>query len=446
MFFRKFPMACLCLTLPLWLSGPALADAAKNRAAGVFDAAPEPLQNDEITVNQYGQLELLDNSYSPGGGASRIAPATTAQAHAATYGEIGKLSSRQLSTGIGRRITAIHNLKAKNGSDAPIASAAPATAAVFPSARPADQPVVTLDLPMPEPIFLGSSQAYPSVALASCSTRPHMRSWASAYGSWAKQNDRGTNEGFRYEEEGFVFGHDFEHGDVTMGLAAAIGSGTLDANSKLASTDVDTLQIGVYWSYDPVEGIFADLNVGAGYSWNRTDNSIASGLGNGKFRASSLFAGGNVGYTYTLDDLLRITPTIGLQWTQVHQSGWSEKTAANTAGNWYAQNDGNYVEIPLAVRASKGYEMLNGSIITPEVRAACILQVGDQTPTVRMGDSASGDATTIHGIDPGAARGLIGGGVKANFNACMDAFIDYNFEFRKGYRNSTLTTGLGLSF
>lgn len=391
MLSRKFSMVCLCLAASLWFSGLALA------ASGDY---------------------------------------------ATSFAEIEKLSSRQFNTGIGRRITAIHDLKAKGGTE----KAAAAADADAPYTTPSDQPVVTLDLPMPDPIFLGSSQAYPSASLTNCNDDPYVRMWASAYGGWTNQRNKGGKEGYNYDEEGFIFGYDMQHGDVTLGLAAALGSGELETKSKQTNTEVDTLQIGAYWSYDPVEGIFADLNVGAGYSWNRTNSSLLTGGNrNGKFHASSLFAGGNIGYTYTWDDLLRVTPTIGLHWTQVHQNSWSEKSTPDT-GYHFDKVDNNYFEIPLAVRVSKGYELTNGSIITPELRAAIIFEVGDSTPTVRVGEAGSSNTATLHGIDPGFGRGLIGGGVKANINACMDAFVDYNLEIRSGYRNSSLTTGVGFAF
>ena len=41
---------------------------------------------------------------------------------------------------------------------------------------------------------------------------------------------------------------------------------------------------------------------------------------------------------------------------------------------------------------------------------------------------------------------MVGAGVKMKFNERVDAFVDYNFEFRSGYKNHNVMAGLGLSF
>jgi hypothetical protein len=85
-------------------------------------------------------------------------------------------------------------------------------------------------------------------------------------------------------------------------------------------------------------------------------------------------------------------------------------------------------------------------ILTPEARAALVFDIGPSRPTVRTGFVGGDETTTLYGMDPGKFRMLVGAGVKANLSNSIDAYVDYNHEFRSGYRNSNLTGGVGVSF
>ncbi len=66
--------------------------------------------------------------------------------------------------------------------------------------------------------------------------------------------------------------------------------------------------------------------------------------------------------------------------------------------------------------------------------------------SVRTGYIGSDASATLYGVNPGKNRGLVGAGLKARFSRTVDAFIDYNLEFRSKYQNHNVMAGVGLSF
>ncbi len=236
-----------------------------------------------------------------------------------------------------------------------------------------------------------------------------------------------------------------------MGVSSAYSTGEIENNEGFTTTDVETFNMGAYASYNHRSGFFADANAGFGLSWNKTNTTdVIAGGGlrkEGKYRNTSFQMGTTVGYAFTLPQEFKIIPSIGLQYTHVRQQGWSEKIRSpSQIANWFGKSNSNYLSMPVQVRVNKTFSLGGEASITPEVRAAWIYEAKDPQARVRMGYVGSNASATLHGIDPGRSRGLLGIGVKAKFNRHVDAFVDYNFEFRSGYSNHNIMAGLGLSF
>ncbi len=273
------------------------------------------------------------------------------------------------------------------------------------------------------------------------------RIWLGGVGAWSKQKDRGGDLGYKYHLYGLAGGYDWERGDLTIGVAGSYAKGKMKGNDGTSKNDVDTMQIGAYASYDPVSGVFADANVSVGRSKNKLSDQDGVDTITGSFTNTNVSAGLNMGYTIQRGDL-RITPTLGVQWTHQKQGAWTEETSVGTPDR-YEANGNDYVEFPLAVRVNKAYQLQNGMVVTPEARAAYIFNAGDNAATVRTihPDLNNVDTTyTLTGTNPSNGRGLVGAGVKANLNSKFDAYVDYNYEFQSGFSKSNLNTGVGVSF
>ncbi len=270
------------------------------------------------------------------------------------------------------------------------------------------------------------------------------RIWAGGFGAFTRQNG---DDGYKYDSGGFILGYDRQFGqNITAGFTGAYSRGTQKDSGGQYKDDVDTMNLGLYASYDPQCGFYAEANLGFGYSWNKERQDFAAPLGGfneGKFQTYSFQAGGNVGYAFMLPAAFRVIPTVGLQFIHVHQKGYQQ---TGFAAMWKDSSTMNYVEIPLAVRLNKTFELGNGVSITPEVRGAWIIEAKKDEASVRTGYVGSAASTTLFGANSGRNRGLVGAGVKARFRNNVDAFIDYNLEFRNKYQNHNIMAGVGLSF
>ncbi len=341
--------------------------------------------------------------------------------HAITAGESIKETTRAFRSGVGNRLTVIHQARA--------AGAAGGMAGVASDNANAS---------------LGNGYYDDGMVVDRMD-----RLWVGALGAWGKQDNRYGTYGYKYDSQGVIAGYDWERGDFTIGASVGWTTGDMRTNDLSTHTDVDTMNVGLYASYDPVSGFFADANIGYGRSWNKATTSLTGtggGTRYGNFSNSAMQAGLNMGYTLECAEF-RITPTLGVQWTRVKQDGWTETAREpSLISNWFDDSNHDYFEVPIALRLSRAFQFANGVVLTPEARVAYIANIGDSAPTIRMGYVGSSDSTTLHGIDPGAGRGLVGGGVKANINHFLDAYIDYNYEFRSGYTNNSFTGGVGFSF
>ncbi|MCD7897045.1 MAG: autotransporter domain-containing protein, partial [Planctomycetaceae bacterium] len=274
------------------------------------------------------------------------------------------------------------------------------------------------------------------------------RIWAAGFGAWTKQRDRNGQPGYKYDAGGFILGYDREYGNFVFGISGAYSNGDIKNNDGFTKTDIDTFNVGLYGSYNPAcSGLFVDANVGFGFAWNDVNTNVAlGGTEKGKYRNTSFQAGGNVGYTFNFGDNFRFVPTVGLQYTHIHQEAWQEIATGNGTANFFEKNNSDFVSIPVAVRLNKTFEFGNGVRITPELRGAFIYEAKKNQPKVQMGYVGANYTTTIYGIDSGRSRGLVGAGVKAKLTRNVDVFVDYNFAFRKKYTSHNIMAGLGLSF
>ncbi|MCD8350984.1 MAG: autotransporter outer membrane beta-barrel domain-containing protein [Planctomycetaceae bacterium] len=342
--------------------------------------------------------------------------ATPEDVYSGASGENMRALQRNFTGRVGSRLTALHEGSAANGFAKAPAGSGNALASLFsPGCEVAD----TVD-----------------------------RLWLGGFGAWTRQSDKGDNVGYRYVSHGMVMGYDWEQsGDITLGVSGAYSTGDLDSHNDVARTKVETVNLAMYATYDPMNGLFADAAINYGQSWNKASLQTLTGYRTGRFNTHSFGAGVNVGYVFETEGGYRVTPMLGVQWSHLHQEGWNENASgAGVVAQWYDGTDDDYIEIPLTVRINRSFQLSNGMIVTPEARAAVMLDVGPSRSTVRTGFVGSPELTTLHGIDPGKARALIGAGVKANLTNAIDAYMDYNHEFRSGYRNSNLTGGVGLSF
>lgn len=88
----------------------------------------------------------------------------------------------------------------------------------------------------------------------------------------------------------------------------------------------------------------------------------------------------------------------------------------------------------------------NGGFITPEIRAALVIDAKQSRPFTNSGFSGTTGSAYMQGVDPGRTYWRMGAGVAGRFNQCVDFNLDYNYSTRSGYSSHQLTAALGLNF
>jgi uncharacterized protein with beta-barrel porin domain len=272
------------------------------------------------------------------------------------------------------------------------------------------------------------------------------RIWAGGFGAFTRQGNDNGDYGYDYDAGGFILGYDHHFGkNITVGVTGAYSHGRVEGNEGYSQTDIDTMNLGLYASYDPQGGFYAEGNLGLGFTWNdESEELFGDRYRNGEYDTTSFQVGGNVGYAFLLPSAFRVIPTVGMQFIHVNQDDYQQ--TGNGLPMWRDSVSANYLEIPFAMRVNKTFDLGDGISLTPELRAAWILEAKKDDVTVRTGYVGSGESVMLLGANTGRNRGLIGAGMKARFNNSVDAFVDYNLEFRNKYLNHNIMAGMGLSF
>ncbi|MDR3204602.1 MAG: autotransporter outer membrane beta-barrel domain-containing protein [Deltaproteobacteria bacterium] len=281
------------------------------------------------------------------------------------------------------------------------------------------------------------------------------RIWFNGFGTFHKQRDVNNLRGYDYNSGGLVLGYDREVAalpGLTLGLNGAWSRGKLKNNDGLAKTDVDTFSLGAYGSYNFSNGLFFDLSFTYGWGDNETEvNHILGYLTRGDFDSQSFSASLNAGYKINLTDNVRLTPSLGLQYTHLKQDGWRERVISDPStiglavGNWFGDVKADMLEIPvnLALEATINAGTV---IVTPEFRIGGVFVADKPKNALTMGFLGAPGSMTIYGIDTVKSRFKGGAGVKVQFNDLVDLSANYDIEAASHYTAHSGFIGLGFSF
>jgi outer membrane autotransporter protein len=207
------------------------------------------------------------------------------------------------------------------------------------------------------------------------------------------------------------------------------------------------MSIGVYGSYVLPNSLFFDLTASYGHSQN--DSSVSLPLGgtkSGSFDINTWLVGARVGKIISLDSI-NITPTIGLRYLSVHQDGWRETISGGGVGlaNWFSKRNEQIVEVPLQVKINGSFS--SGSVsITPELRLGWTFLAKKPDNELNIGFVGSAMSTAVYGTRPKSSSFQAGAGVKVSITQNVDAFINYDLDLAKGYRNHVASGGLAFNF
>jgi outer membrane autotransporter protein len=280
------------------------------------------------------------------------------------------------------------------------------------------------------------------------------RLWVDGYGTWSKQKDSNSVRGYDFDAAGIVLGYDREIEAVsglTLGLSGSYLDGEVKNNDGLAKTDIETVSVGIYETYEFNNGFLLDANLAYSFAQNDADIYVplVQARKKSSFVSQSFLAELDLGYAYHLSEDTRLIPSVGLRYIRVKQDGWQEKIVSdpdnNAVANWFGDSKNNFLEIPLTLKFQTTFETENVTF-KPEVRVGGVISANSPKNDLRMGFVGIGDSTVLQGIDSGKSRLQAGAGLRFQFNNDLDVFVNYDFEARSKYQSHIASLGLGFSF
>jgi outer membrane autotransporter protein len=278
------------------------------------------------------------------------------------------------------------------------------------------------------------------------------RIWVNGFGSFHKQRDINGMMGYDYNSGGVILGYDREVAalpGLTLGINGAWSHGKLKNNDGLAKTDVDNFSLGFYGSYNFANGFFLDLNLA--YGWGDNDSWVNRVVGyqtRGDFDSKSISAGLTAGYKINLTDKVRLTPSLGLQYTHINQDAWSERILNPVYGavaNWFGDVKEDMLEIPVNFTLDATINA-GSAVVTPEFRVGAVFVADRPSNVLTMGFVGAPESINIYGINTSRTRFKGGAGVKIQFNDLVDLSANYDLEASSHYTAHSGFVGLGFSF
>lgn len=192
------------------------------------------------------------------------------------------------------------------------------------------------------------------------------RLWAKPFGSWGRQKDRDGASGFQSSSTGIVLGAD---GELARGyrLGAMLGyaRSRADANTGLASGQVDSFTLGLYGSADL--GGHRSLSWRAGYSQhdNRSNRSIplAGSTATGDFQARGWSFGTALEQRHDMGGLT-VVPSVRLDVDSIRNKAYVE----SGAGGLNLSVDGSRTQRSvLSLHTRSDYALSEASTLSAEV-------------------------------------------------------------------------------
>ncbi|MDR1744229.1 MAG: autotransporter outer membrane beta-barrel domain-containing protein [Planctomycetota bacterium] len=272
------------------------------------------------------------------------------------------------------------------------------------------------------------------------------------------QKAEGGYRGYKQTVSGFATGISRMLGQSSaIGLAVGYDARKMtDRDDYYMKNKADTFHVALFGGTN-IGNVFIDGYAGYSRSWNRTERDMYNGAnveGRSKanYRDTVLSAGLKVSYVWILPNDMRITPSIGADFSHIRMGGFHERSNESIA--LASAEKGNYSNLAVPVMASVNRTFASGflafggynSLWTPEIRAGYVPQFGAKRASVDMAVDGGGNAYKVKSTKLAGSYGTAGGGLKVKLRNKYIFGVDYDYLFGSKYSNHSLTAMYGVSF
>ena len=265
--------------------------------------------------------------------------------------------------------------------------------------------------------------------------------------------------GYRQTTSGFATGISRMLGETSaIGLAVGYDGRKMKGRDGYHSkNNADTFHAALYGGTN-IGHFFIDGYAGFSRSWNRSERDIYNGpaaiqRNKANYNDTVLSAGLKVSYVWILPSDVRITPSVGADFSHVRSGSFREKSNQAAAPLLRADSSSySTLAVPIMVSANKTFSSCflafggHNSLWTPEVRGGYVPQFGSKRADVDMQVIGTNNKYNAKSAKFTGSYGTAGAGMKLKLRDKYIFAVDYDFIFGSNYTNHSLTAMYGVSF
>ena len=271
--------------------------------------------------------------------------------------------------------------------------------------------------------------------------------WFKPFGSWARQDDRDGQSGFKANSTGFVAGADMAVNERSrLGAGFAYAKSKVDGNSAIAPQhmDVDVFQLLGYGSYSLDENTEVNFQADIGQNSNKGSRRIAftGSTASADYKSLTAHVGIGIGRILQLNANTSFTPSVRADYTWIKDQSYRE----SGAGALNLNVDGRSANELLLAADGKLAHKLNDKTTFVANLGAAYTAVKGNTAIIAAFAGAPQAAFATYGMEqrPWTVRGGLGLVRKTGNNT--EIAVRYDAEARNGFTNQTASVKARWSF
>ncbi len=241
------------------------------------------------------------------------------------------------------------------------------------------------------------------------------RFWATTAGFFGEQDNAGVLEGYDFDTYGGVVALDISLGDrMHAGVGLTYVSTSLDASVYDNQSDIESYLATAFVGYAPGDWFLRGSVTYGIDDYSDTRHIVFTGVdatARADYDGDQFTALGATGYHFRFDDGLTVlTPSVRLQYTELHVDGRAE-TGAGDLNLIVNAQDYEFFQSGLGVKLAHDVLYADGDVLRPQVHVNWLHSFSDELMQNTASFTGGGTAFTIDGMSSGTDMYEVGAGV-----------------------------------
>ncbi len=307
---------------------------------------------------------------------------------------------------------------------------------------------------------LDATNYYAVCPTTMCSPGSKWVMWDVPFMTRETRKGEGGYYGFDQHTSGFATGISRMLGETgAVGLAIGYDARKLSSREGYRmQNNADAFHAALYGGTN-IGNFFFDAYAGYSYSRNRAERGVFEvdggdfSINKANFSDTVWSAGLKASYVWILPNDMRITPSVGADFSHVRASSFSERS--NEGADSLLRGDANNystVSMPVMVSVNKTFNTSflafggHDALWTPEVRAGYVPEFGSKRADATLHYPGAANKFKAESTKLAGSYGTVGGGMKIKLRDKFIFAVDYDYTFGSDYENHSVTGMYGVSF